>query len=107
MLDWFVFCPRQDVVWLMVKLPDAPVQPVPPLSDQVPVAAPPESVVPLIVPVTVLLVKVRVLAFPTTVNVMLPVTASVAMFSVRSIDPLTVPPLESGSMGKQLLMLRN
>ena len=56
MLDWFVFCPRQDVVWLMVKLPDAPVQPVPPLSDQVPVAAPPESVVPLIVPVTVLLV---------------------------------------------------
>lgn len=40
-------------VWVIVKLPLVEVQPLPPVSDQVPVIEPPESVVLLAVPVTV------------------------------------------------------
>src|SRR5277367_4352220 len=92
----------------MVKLPvelghAAPL----PVSDQLPVAMPSESVVPTIVPVTELPSPPRVKVFPPddTVNVIDPVTVLLAIFWVNAMFPLTVPP----SMGKHEfeLSLRN
>ena len=75
-----------------MKLPPvASLHPVPPDRAQVPVTEPPESVVPLSVPVTVP-VRVRVLPPDCTVKERVPVTVELDVFVVRIMDPLWVPP---------------
>ena len=92
-------CEQPQLVWAMVKLPLAFTHPPVPLpaNDHVPVAMPSERVLPTIVPVTEVPFSVSVFPPAVTMKVMVPVTPLVAIFWVRSIDPLTDPPL----IGKQ------
>jgi hypothetical protein len=61
--------------------------PVSPFTDHVPVIDPPESVVPLAVPVTVPL-SVRVLFPDCSLYVKVPVTALVLVFVLKTIEPV-------------------
>ena len=80
---------------MKLVLPVVTLHPAPPVSVHVPVIDPPESVVPFnpfSVPVTVPL-SVRVLPPDCTVNFKVPVTVKLVVFSVKIMDPVSVPPV--------------
>jgi len=85
-----------------MKLSPVATHPLSPVTDHVPVINPPESVVPLSVPVTVPL-SVSVLFPDCTLYVKVPVTALVLVFVLKTIEPVWFPP----DTGKQVPAVRN